>query len=514
MADDVTQVEVAKVGVEPFDASGMVSAIVKSLSGSSQLSEATSTGVWDGSLTIEPPIPPEQMWALTELNAYHGACIQAKATDSFGRGWSVYTVDDEEIDPDTTKAIRPILDDLVAGGWTFQRLWYETGREFDGIGWALVEVTRDESGVINGLFPLPAQTFRVAKIGTDEEGNVVKVGGELGKVWVQKRDEKTRYFVRFAPDRENQPVIDRETGRPMGDEESEEFEERRATEVLPILFPSPRTSYYGVPDWVSASGAIAELASIRSFNEAFFDSNGMVDQIVHVTGSSVSAAKAVKDEIKAAFTETKGRAHVKVFVASDDSIEIKVEPLSSSAREGQTDRQFDDGTLTLVKEVLIGHQVPPYRIGWAEVGSLGGNVAKEMLEAYRFGVVEPRQNVFQAAIKELLSDASFAQLGLSESQEIRFTDVDWDAWERDLEMVNEGVDRGALNRDEWRAAMGFEPTNLPEMQDFLVDGKPIGEDAEGMLQAFHDNLRTASGFTGEEEPGDDLEAEDDVEDDS
>lgn len=485
------------VGLAPslaFDASSMVSSIVKSYSGSSQLADtSTSSGLDHGDLVIEPPIDPGDLWSLMELNPVHSACIGAKATDSFGRGWGFWR--EEEKEQQLTDRAREFFRTIVCRGWTFARLWRNAGTEMDAIGYGLVEVTRDDQNVINGLFPLPAQTFRVAKIATDEAGKVSQVGGEYGKVWVQKREERTRYFVRFAPNRENVPNISRQTGAALG-EDAEPGE--RATEVLPVIFPTPRSTYYGLGDWISGSGAIAELAAIRSYNEAFFSSNGMLDSIIHVkSDQGVEAATAVRQEIEKQFREAKGRQHVNVFVSSDQGVEIDVMPMSQKQRFGDADSGFSDGKIDNVKELLVAHQVPPYRVGWAEVGSLGGNTAKEMLEAYRFGVVEPRQELVQGAVSELLEDQTFAPLGLA-GFEFKFEDVDWDAFERDLQTANDGVEQGALNRDEWRKMLGFEETGLPEMQEFLVNGQRIGPDAESMMQTFQDELRTLSGMTGEE----------------
>ena len=51
-------------------------------------------------------------------------------------------------------------------------------------------------------------------------------------------------------------------------------------------------------------------------------------------------------------------------------------------------------------EILAAHGVPPYRVGVAETGSLGGNTARESTEIYKRSVIEPRQEMLESMINK------------------------------------------------------------------------------------------------------------------
>jgi hypothetical protein len=118
----------------------------------------------------------------------------------------------------------------------------------------------------------------------------------------------------------------------------------------------------------------------------------------------------------------------------------------------------------------MAHQVPPYRVGWAELGSLGGSAAREMLRAYRAGVVEPIQTVLESRIDRLLGED-----GLNLPARLRFSDVDWEERESDAQVVERLVGAAVLTPNEGRQWLGYSPADDPALDMFYLKGQPIGQ---------------------------------------
>jgi capsid portal protein len=225
--------------------------------------------VWDPNKTVPPPLPPDALWSIFESNSIHSGCINAKVADAVGRGWRLTPADpDQEGADDDAKKVARELEDLfesICPRLTFRQLMEQAARELDTIGWADWEVLRERDGDVEseivGILPVPSMSIRACKDSDD--------------VFCQLRGDKKVYFKRFGFEKH----VDCTTGEIAEDVP----EEDRANELVHFMHYTPRSSWYGIPPWVSAMPSIAEFAAIREFNVSYFESGGQADRHVHVT---------------------------------------------------------------------------------------------------------------------------------------------------------------------------------------------------------------------------------------
>ena len=409
---------------------------------SKQIPDVFST-LYTSGRAVEPPIDPLKLLILTEENSIHAACLLAKTFDSVGRGWNLSPrskTTTPEVDGKSLEEIQGTLRDKlddICQDLTFEELLFQASWEIDAIGWAAWEVARDDNDKLGGIFPVPAHTIRATK-----DRNI----------YVQIRGAQTTYFKAFGYEEK----ISAKTGeRFTGGQYDEE-----ANEILVFRTYSPRSQFYGVPRWISAVSAIAELTAIREFNVSFFSSGGMADAVIHVKASTLVAAEKIGNTIMKGLGESRGaQGHTSVVTGGDENSDVVVRFMAPGGkREGQFTQRRDG----LINEVLVAHQVPPYRIGLALLGSLGGSTASEMLRTYRIGVVEPRQGLFESRLNKTL----FGPKGLNLRRfdlEWMLSDISWDETELNLDIAVKSVQFGMYTPNEGRVQMGKEKLDIPEM---------------------------------------------------
>lgn len=418
--------------------------------------------LYDSELAVEPPLAPEKLLELAEENPIHGACINAKTVDSIGHGWE-YQSRKKEKDEAEDKARATFGEEMdekllsLTPAFPFPEILDQAKWESDAVGWAAWEVARKgdkPEGEIVGLFALPAHTIRA-----------VPRRGKRKGVWVQVIDEQRRYFVEFGS-----PLrVHRDTGKDAARGEAV------ARELILFRPYSYRSTYYAIPRWLAALVAAAETAAIREYNVSWFESSGMIDTLIHCSsdtgGVGVSEAKAIGDEIVAKMKEARGRGHATVITTGGPNSKVAVQPLGQ-ARQGGREGHFGERREDLVKEILMAHQVPPYRIGWAEIGSLGGNAAREMLRAYRYGAVEPGQTLIESRLERTL----FGPRGLdfaARGWRFALKDLDWEQLELELEQAVEGVRLGILSPNEGREKLGLDRKDDAALDRHYMNGTPI-----------------------------------------
>lgn len=400
---------------------------------------------------IEPLYDPDKLLQLSEQNAIHAACISARAEDAVGRGWQLRATGrqvDQSLQVEVSDKLEELTPDI-----SFSELIFAAVLEETAIGWAVWEFTRSEDRKISAIYPLPAHTLR-ATLDRD--------------VFMQLRpgDTQRRYFKRFGCERE----IDFTTGK------EDQGTDNPATEVLVFRSYNPRSPWYGVPRWISAVPAIAELAAIREYNVSFFSSGGMADRLILTKAKTEKPAQKVSDQIKQSFTQAKGRGHTSVFAHGTEDIDVSVEFLTPNA--GTRDGQYREQRREVIQEILMAHGTPPYRIGWAIMGSLGGSAAKEMLQAYHLGRIEPAQVILEDRLNKTLFGPDGIDL---KGHRWELLDLDVSQLELDLRQAHEGVTDGYLTPNEARAVVGYPRVDEPALNTFYMGDKrvAIGQEPQG-----------------------------------
>jgi len=401
-------------------------------------------------LALEPPLPLELLLNLTEESPLHAACLKAKADDACGRGWGFEEDGSDEPDQKLAALMEDITPDL-----TFTELLTALAWEMEGLGFACWEVVRGQDKKVAAIYPIPAHTVRA----TFDD-----------KKFIQLRGGRIRHFKKFGADVQ----VDFETGKVQADLP----EERRASEVIVFKSYTPRSIWYGLPKWVSAIATIAELSAIREFNISWFASGGQTDYHGHVRADSIDAAKSIVDQIKTEMQENAGRAHQTLFTSGTKDTEVNIQKMGELLREGH----FRFRRADLAKEVLIAHNVPPYRIGWAETGALAGSPAEQMLDSYKTGAIEPIQTIIEDRLRQTLFNVKAGGIDTGETR-FRLADLD----KINAADVAAKVSTAIVTPNEARTELGLAESDDPAMNEHYMGGRRLGEEPAA------DTMKSADG---------------------
>ena len=151
---------------------------------------------------------------------------------------------------------------------------------------------------------------------------------------------------------------------------------------------------------------LAALAGWRAqaeFNVRFFDNNAVPSYAVIIEGADISPK--LEEDIRGYFRQIKGDPHRTLILPvpgfnGDSAGEVKVrfEKLAVDIKDASFRLYKADNAL----EICIAHGVPPYRVGWPLLDSLGGATAAEMTQIYNDSIVQPRQETWEQRLTRAL----------------------------------------------------------------------------------------------------------------
>jgi len=420
---------------------------------------------------IQPLYNPEALAAVLEMNACHARCCSVKARDTAGLGYSL-----EPTVENPAEGQKETLREFLEAQEGLTTMFYRQQYDVEAIGYGAIEVVREQhraDGVPVKMVQVPAHTLRM-----HSSGNKV----------VQRRGNKKTWFKVFGKELD----VDHYTGH------EHDFgslqPERRATEIIWNNLYSQRSDYYGIPDIVPALGAVHGDISRRDFNLNFFDNFGVPAYAVFITGdydpgpvNPDTGRTELEEQIEEHFSALADKPHSTMVLTvptregGAGDVQIKFQPLSVDVKDASFRLYRKDNR----DEVIVAHGVPPYRIGVAEEGSLGGNTAKESTEIYKDSVIKPRQEVLEEVInKHVVRDG----LQITDWR-FSFAEIDTQDEAHDLEMVKALFDMGAMRiRDviqRYGEKYGIEDDpDDPLLDARFVQGQPLTpETLEGQEQA-------------------------------
>lgn len=388
--------------------------------------------------------------------SYFDECVRQIARDVVGQGWDV-TLDDEEgqEDEEAKAEIKGLMDDPNDEDETIADIFERAIIDLEAIGWYAIEVGRRGDGKVGLLAHVPAHTIRVHR---DE------------KKYCQIRGIQKRWFKKFGYEKD----VDAETG-----EESELgslTEDKRANEMIFHRSYYLQSDYYGAPPILPAVGAAKATIGIRDYNLSFFENYGVPAAIVTVEGNwDEDAAMIIADFIDA---EIKGSNSAFKTLVLNPPMGGKVtwEPLVAEVKEGH----FKLYSKSLRDEILSVYKMPPYRVGIAEVGSLGGGTAEEATKIYAASTVNPiklqtAKTITKKIIRQGLAEGPPTEdakkqdkPAASNAAGIHKYGFWWGELDvRDLQAITSRCKElfgiGCMNRNEVRAALG--DSSLAEEED-------------------------------------------------
>lgn len=330
---------------------------------------------------VQPLYDLDRLSQMLETNTLHARAVKQKASDVAGRGFFLRPTADEG-DGGTDQAENTWGEFLESvelgddrGDETFKERIVAAHEDFEAVGWAILEVSRRGDGRPDGLWHVPAHTIRAHAD---------------GRRYVQKRAGKNKWFKRFGL----KGTVNSADGG--WSDSGATPASLRGNELIVIRNSTSRSSLYGLPDHIPAMAAIAGWRALAEFNVRFFDRNAVPSYAVVVEGADLSPE--VEAMIRDHFEAIRGKPHATLVlpipgVPGDEAAQPKVrfEKLTADVKDASFRLYKQDNAM----ELCIAHGIPPYRIGWPVMGSLGGATAEEMTQIYNDGIVQPRQETWE-----------------------------------------------------------------------------------------------------------------------
>lgn len=395
------------------------------------------------------PFEASSLLSLKDNCGYFDACVKQIAKDVIGQGWRLELREGKKENNQEKERILEFIEN--SGGdrdETFEQTLERGLIDWGCIGWWGWEISRNKAGknkgLVNGMWHIPAQTIRVHK--------------DFNK-YCQVRVDKKVWFKRFGLEED----INLETGKKEGAEG-----EKRANELIYYRNYYPQSDYYGAPNILSSVGSVMGLIGVRDYNLAFFENYGIPAALIVLKGKwDKGSAKMISDFLD---VEIKGseNAHKTMCIHPGRESTFEYIKLGIEMKEGS----FAVYHKSLRDEVLVEYKMPPYRIGIAEEGSLGGTTAGESTKIYVTSVVTPlEKDIERLVTRKLIVKGLKCESYIFELNELDLRDLDAEA-KRDT--VYFGL--GALTSNQILRRQGKKP--YAEGNQYFVSSAylPVGEE--------------------------------------
>jgi len=406
------------------------------------------------------PFEASKLLELKDNCAYFDASVKQIANDVIGQGWKLELREGKKESKKEKDKILAFIEE--SGGdrdETFSETLSRAIIDWGFIGWWAWEISRakegKEKGEVNGMWHVPAQTLYVHK---------------SKEKYCQKRGQREVWFKRFGSEKEINSIdgkeISEEQLKQLKGTSDQKFDP--ANEIIFYKNYYPQSEYYGAPNVLSSIGAVMGLIGVRDYNLSFFENYGIPAALIILKGRwSKDTAKQISDFID---VELKGseQAHKTFCIHPPKDGEFEYVKLGIEVKEGS----FKLYQKSLRDEILLDYKMPPYRIGVAEVGSLGGSTATESTKIYAQGVVAPLEEVVERIItKKIFQEGLKAESYIFDLNEIDLRDLDAEAKRDQLYF---GM--GALTSNQILARQGKKPYlegNQYHISSTLI---PVGEE--------------------------------------
>jgi PBSX family phage portal protein len=420
---------------------------------------------------VPPPFDMGGILLLMDNCSYFDACVRQIATDVTGQGYDITEKDEEDVtepgaegEPGKQEQATSPIDTAARAekkriadffnvpnddGDSIEEICKRLVIDLESVGQLCLEVSRGADGNVDGLFHVPAHTIRVHR-----DGNK----------YCQIRGADKRWFKKFG--------YENDVNENDGGEENVP-DDKKANELIFYRNYYPQSSYYGQPPILPSVGSVRAMIGARDYNLSFFENYGVPAALVIVEGDwDEENVKEISDFID---TEIKGsqNAHKTVVLNPPEGGKVTWTPLVTEMKEGHF-KLYSKG---LRDEILVPFKMPPYRIGIAEQGQMGGNVASEATRVYIDSTVDPLKQMTQHLITVLI----IAEGLQSGALEFWWNDIDV----RDLGAIATrcallfGI--GAMNRKQVCEELDVEPPKDENAETYYISTSylPLSEAGTG-----------------------------------
>lgn len=270
----------------------------------------------------QPSVRPEYCTRLYRSGGMHKACIDAKVSDTVGLGWRIRPRAElfpraSDLQPGAAKPrtkdqekIEDFLDLGLENGSmeSFTDINVQMALDYESAGQGYVEIARDDSGAVNGLFSVKGETFRIAAKGPQDgfwqnrNGKWRYFAPYTGKPGVKvaeviSKAERVGDDVLYVPMRWGFEVRDEGSIPSRMDFVSKatgDADEVRANEILMFKRPTPHDTHYGEPDIIAGIEDYLIAQGVRLFIRNYFDAGAIPRLILYMTGEEQLSDEVLK----------------------------------------------------------------------------------------------------------------------------------------------------------------------------------------------------------------------------
>jgi PBSX family phage portal protein len=337
-----------------------------------------------------PPYNFEELVSFYEASSINHSATDAKVKNIVGLGYNfelsklakakIQAVESETSTDKIQRKFDKLKNELIA--WIdnlnpdedFEETLDKVAKDYEVIGNGYLEVGRTVTGEIGYLGHVAGSTVRIRR---KRDGFVQVVG------------DAVTFFRNFGADNPS-PI----TGDP------------RPNELIHLKKYSPKSTFYGVPDSVSAATSIIGDSLACEYNVKFFDNSATPRYIATLTGGRLSP-QAEDKLFKFLQSSLRGNPHRTLFMP------LPQDPLGKEIKFElhRVDDELLDGAWEKYRErnkadILIAHGVPASRVGGESKSATASALSSDRM--FKEQVVVPTQRVFESAINKIIKEKTDA----------------------------------------------------------------------------------------------------------
>ena len=345
---------------------------------------ATAYGLFD---VIVPPYNLDELANFYETNFANHAAVNAKVSNVVGLGYhlepSMMLMDRLEDAGDDQQRMRAqrkadrakkmVMDWLeeLNDEDTFTHTLEKAFTDVEATGNGYIEIGRTTSGEIGYVGHIPATTIRVRR---ERDG------------YIQIVNQRTVFFRNFQ--QVNTP--------------NNVTTDPRPNELIHIKKYTPRNSYYGVPDILSAATALVGDTLAGRYNIDYFENKAVPRYIVTLKGAKLSVD--AEDKLfRFLQSGLKGQNHRTLYIplpgdTGDNKVEFKMEPIENGIQDGS----FEKYRKSNREDILMAHQTPISKVGGGQGMSIAAALASD--RTFKEQVARPAQRSLEKLINRIVKE--------------------------------------------------------------------------------------------------------------
>lgn len=344
----------------------------------------TAYGLFD---VVLPPYNLDELAYFYDNSFANHAAVNAKVANTVGLGYNFIMSDSvkqriEEMEDADQRAraqrkverLKTELSEWLEGlndEDTFTHVIEKAFTDYESTGNGYIEIGRKVTGEIGYVGHIPATTIRVRRL---RDG------------YVQIVNQKAVFFKNFQDTKTANPVTN----------------DPRPNELIHIKKYSPKNTYYGVPDSVSAATSMVGDQLAAKYNIDYFENKAVPRYVVTLKGANLSSDS--EDKLfRFLQSGLRGQNHRTLFIplpgdTPDNKVEFKMEAVENGIQEGSFTKYRESNT----NDILMAHQVPISKVGSGQGMSIAAALASD--RTFKEQVARPAQKNLEKTINKIVKE--------------------------------------------------------------------------------------------------------------